>query len=52
MPESRFIFRGFELDRDLPRLVLLMQEGESVDQSGEDVSAETMQSFLDVSGHD
>jgi mycothiol synthase len=52
MREPRFIVRGLEFEEDLSRLIRLVQEVEATDQTGEDVSAEAIQSFLNVPGHD
>ncbi len=49
--EEQYHFRQFDTNTDVPRLVQLLAEIESVDHAGEDISIETLQAQLSLPGH-
>jgi len=49
---SSFHIRYFNPDTDIPRLVQLLTEVESVDHAGEDTSEESVNAQLELPGHD
>lgn len=50
--EGLFQFRPFDVEKDIPGLSWLLTEMEQVDQSGEDISVETITAQLALPGHD
>ena len=46
-----WLIRPFDVESDLPRLVRLLSVTESIDQSGEDISEETLRAQLTVPHH-
>ncbi len=49
--EAQYSFRSFDPNTDVPRLAQLLAEIEAVDHAGEDISIETLQAQMTLSGH-
>lgn len=50
--EAQYHFRHFDANTDVPRLAQLLARIEAVDHAGEDISVETLQAQLTLTGHD